>query len=218
MSYVRIRVYPFKDVTHMKAYRSCILALLLIFLVLVPVAASNSYSNTLHIVAEVPENFGVSFPEKAIRFGDFVFEVKLDVTTDFELDGKDGRALVTSDTISIGEIQPGADSFNFTLVYYGNLSKPYSSEILIDPNIVWFLESDQLVVDVPIRVTLTKSERCDGDIICISSRDGQTYIEIPPSGPRDGIPVVDVSVEWDGGYDLKPGKYTTELKLDMRVL
>lgn len=116
-------------------------------LVLVSSYAGNSKaSNTLHVVASVPENYGVAFPDDALRFGDFVFEIKfdlkLDLEAEFEVGNTEGKALIRTDEISIGEMQPGLGNFNFTLVYYGNQSKPYRTDILVEPNLVWVFEGD----------------------------------------------------------------------------
>ena len=184
-------------------------------------AENNKASNTLHVVASVPENYGVAFPDDALRFGDFVFEVKfdlkLDLEAEFEVGNTEGKALIRTDEISIGEMQPGLGNFNFTLVYYGNQSKPYRTDILVEPNLVWVFEGDDSVI-VPIEVELVQNENCESDIICVSYRDGQAYIEIPPAGPREDVPVLDVKVKWDGGKDLIPGNYSTDLLLYMRVI
>ena len=180
-------------------------------------AGTHTYTNTIRVNAIVPENYGVAFPDEALRFGDFVFEVKLDIEYDLhaELDGT--RSLLVDDRISIGEIKPGVSEFDFTLVYYGNLSKPYRTEIVVDPNIVWVLEGKGAVT-LPIEVQLNRSADCDEDIHCNPKGTANALIEIPPAGPRHDVPVLDVIVRWNGSPDLIPGKYSTEVRLDMRIV
>ena len=194
--------------------------LLVFILVLASSYADNhNASNTLHVVASVPENYGVAFPDNALRFGNFVFEIRFDLKLDpeFEIGNRESRTLIRTDELSIGEMQPGLGNFNFTLVYYGNQSQPYRTDIFVEPNLVWIFEDDDSIT-VPIEVELVQNEDCESDIICQSYRDGQAYIEIPPAGPREDVPVLDVNVKWDGGKDLRPGNYSTELKLYLRVV
>lgn len=191
-----------------------------LLLVLASLAAQDDAGSVLHVTARVPENYGVAFPDSALRFGDFVFEVKfnlkLESGVEFE-ERDDCRALLSNDRLSIGDLQPGLGNFSFTLVYYGNLSKPYRTEVLIDPNPAWRLEGNE-ESSVPIEVTMKRNDSCDPDVACQSYRDGQVYIEIPPAGPRSDVPVLDVEVSWDGGLDLIPGNYSTDLHLNLRTV
>ena len=181
-------------------------------------AGTRSYQfDVLDFTAYVPEDFGVVFPEDVLMLDGFVFEniIELEDLEGFE--SWQGRSLISKDEISLGSMQENGNSFSFRMLYYGNKEDDYDAYLVMDIGSGLKLERRGISYHIPVIVSMEPSDDRPDDVLCHSLGTNEAYIHIPASGPRRGIPVVDVELMWDGDADLLAGSYSAQLRIELRM-
>lgn len=159
---------------------------------------------SLYFTAEVPEDWGVSYPDDALRLDDLFFEIK-GTEDDGSLVGKEGNI----QTVFLG----GHDSVTLDLLYYGNKSDTYRFEVSVLESDNWQSDGEPIDVDVSFLPYVGS----DGIISTSPYSDRSSLVvEIPPTGPRRGEKCGSIVVEWTSDMDIAPGAYDLRVDLVMR--
>lgn len=158
---------------------------------------------------ELPEDYGITFPINGVRLDHFYVSV---------LNSAGEYALLTEadyDTVaalnSRGELQ-------FTLLYYGNQSKPYTVRISTNPTVDFVGTFDGEMLSIPAKVILTANEDAEDDVEIVSVDDSVMDVLIPSTGARRAEPVADVKILWETREDTRPGAYSSEVVLNLSAL
>lgn len=160
-------------------------------------------SKTIELEADIPEDFGMIFPD-VIWLDRFAFEVS------FDSGDKDFVRILP---LSIGSITEESGSFMFSLLYYGNQGEPYNVQLSLGQTILSDGETT-----IPLYGEIRKSDDAPSDIEVNDDGLGSAAVFIPPAGTRSGVPVVDVILSWNGIRDANPGRYTADLEIGLTVL
>lgn len=180
----------------------CILMILLMASFL---PADERTDASIYFTAEIPEDWGINYPEDALRLDDIFFEIK-GTDKDGSLVGKDGDVEV----VFFG----GHDSIELDLLYYGNKSETYTFEITSPESGNW---RDSEVSALDVDVSFAPYAGNNG----IESRNplsdaSSLIVEVPPTGPRRGEKCGTLIVSWKSDMDLAPGSYDLRVDLVMR--
>ena len=164
-----------------------------------------STSSSLYFRAEIPEDYGVIFPQDALLLDSLCFEI---VGTDSDGD------LIRSDGNVNAQIEHGMDIFSLDLLYYGNKAEDYSV-ILESSNFSEWNDGNSNPVPVEISFEGFVGEK--GIVSTVQSADSsELYIFVPATGPRRGEKVGTINVKWEGPMDLEPGNYVLVVDLQLR--
>lgn len=177
---------------------------LIIVLMLLPLslAAEERSSASLYFSTVVPEDWGVPYPENALRLDDLVFEV---VGT--EADGD----LIERNGLYDLPFEEGENSLTLDLLYYGNKAEIYRFELVAPENIGWLGDSSSFDVDIEFVEWVGN----DGIVSrCPYEDRSSLVVEIPPTGSRYGDKVGSIIISWSE-RDIKPGEY--ELRVDLSI-
>ena len=159
---------------------------------------------SLYFTAEVPEDWGILYPEDALRLDSLFFEIR-GTEEDGSLVGKDGSIK----TVFLG----GHDSVTLDILYYGKKSETYRFEITALESDDWQSGGEPIDVDVSFLPYVGN----DGIISTTPYSDGSSLIvEIPATGPRRGEKCGSVVVAWTSDMDIAPGAYDMSVDLVMR--
>ncbi len=163
-------------------------------------------TESLVVNAEVPEDYGIVFPQDALHMDRIYFSLQTDRADDY---------LISEKTlIDLGDMEIGLNEFSLTLIYYGNQIDNYTFTIEADAGIGWYDENGNTL---PIEIKLTDSET-DDDIYVAEISNSLVTVFVPSAGPRRGEPVADVFLSWNPGLDPEPGEYSALLTLRMNTL
>ena len=107
---------------------------------------------------------------------------------------------------------------NLSLLYYGNLSQPYSVQLAVNAGDGFRLEDNELgVFLIPISpvLSLPHLTNLSASDVILSAEENKADLIINPVGPIQGDRVVDIALNWNGGRDLIPGLYTAEVSMTL---
>ena len=157
-----------------------------------------SANESLNIGFSIPDDYGVIFPEEALRLDRFVFEIETPFNT---------HQLVQDNNIDLGYLsQWNEKGLLILLRYYGNLSYEYSVRLSVGRPVVWNgPEGGNVPVDVDIKSATTDPA------VWVAESDEFVDISVVPSGLMLGVPVAEISLDWDFGSNPIPGDYSTTL-------
>lgn len=177
------------------------LILLLLFVSLFSLSAEEE----LRFIAVVPEDYGVFIPDDVIMFDKFAISISGNDESDF---------LLTQDRLFLGEILSAEQSsIDFSMLYYGNLGIPYEVEIEIDPGEGWYRWYQGTLQTIPISVSYSEPENIDVSVYVSEEVNGSVFATVAPTGPKSALPVVDVTMTWEGPRNLIPGAFQTDLRV-----
>ena len=180
------------------------ITILTILLIPLFLFATERTDASLYFTAEVPEDWGVSYPDEALRLDDIFFEIK-GTEADGSLVGREGNIR----TVFLG----GHDSVTLDLLYYGNKSDTYKFEVSVLESGDWQSDDEQIDVNVSFLPYVGN----DGIISTSPYSDRSSLVvEIPPTGPRRGEKCGSIVVEWTSDMDIAPGAYDLRVDLVMR--
>ena len=180
-----------------------ILIITLSILSLLALFAVEPSTNSLLVKAEIPEDFGIEFPENVIHMDRMYFSLT-----------GEADSLLSSEYLDAGTIQLGMNEYRIMLLYYGNQSENYNFTLRADAGDGWV---DAFGNIIPITVRLEDATVTD-DITVAESDIGSVDVSIPAKGPRWGEHAVDIVLEWSGSPNPEPGTYTVELDLYMYAI
>lgn len=163
-------------------------------------------SHNLRFILSVEEDYGIVIPEDALKLDRFVFEYS-DVESDAEY-------LIKESSFEVGSLSMGENSTTLTLKYYGNLSEDYEVVISCDPGTGWNIDGSYLPITVEYVEAVDKPE----DVIVSDIRYGEVYVNVPATGSRSAVPIVDLILSWAGEPNLSPGTYEVDLTLGLSVV
>ena len=98
-----------------------------------------------------------------------------------------------------------------------SIEKDYDIYISMDVGDGLKMERNGIAYYIPIAVSIAPSEERPDDVTCYSLGGNEAFAHIPAVGPRRGIPVFDVALEWDGNADIAAGSYSAELRIELRM-
>lgn len=163
-------------------------------------------TESLVVNAEVPEDYGIVFPQDALHMDRIYFSLQTDRADDY---------LISEKTlIDLGDMEIGLNESSLTLIYYGNQIDNYTFTIEADAGIGWYDEKGN---NMPIEIKMEDPDTED-DIYVTEISNAAVSVTVPPAGPRRGDPVADVALSWELGLDLEPGVYSALLTLRMNTL
>lgn len=178
--------------------------ILIILIILVSfsslIYAEEENGETVSFKAIVPSDYGVSFPEDAVRL-DRLF---------FQLPNGD---LVGESNIDEFVIEVGESSLPLDIVYYGNLENDY--RVIIDGSSEGWFVGDNGDIVVPVSIEF-EDYLGDKGISAVKNEDGSILLNIPASGARLAEKAGSLILTWEYPLELIPGGYTMELNLHLR--
>lgn len=183
---------------------------LILSLSILIVAFSIYADEELTFTATVPDDYGVVVPDGVLMFDRFAINIKGIGEHDF---------LLSQDLLYLGDILEAEENeMNFSMLYYGNLGRPYDVKIEIDPGHGWYFWQGETQYRIPISISYSSPIDLDEDIYLWDVEEDAVRVSILPSGPKTASPVVDVKMAWEGTRDLVPGVYQTDLKVKVDVV
>lgn len=191
-----------------------LLFLLTLLILLFPLSAVSPLSggrDILEFTAVIPEDYGIIVPDDALLFDKFALEAK-------PRDKDSASYLITTDVISLGELDINEQNYSFSLIYYGNLSHDYKVRINIDPGYGWYRKYNRKDYFIPIKIDLNEAYGIENDITLEENGEGVAILNIPATGPRQAVPIMDVKMEWNNSPDFVPGVYTAYLGMSLEVV
>lgn len=164
----------------------------------------------LAFTATIPVDYGVSVPDDVIMLDRFAVGVEMEHGV---------QTLVKEDTFYIGtinEAEPG--SINFVLLYYGNLPDSYDISIAADPGMGWYMYRGDEIFTIPIGSDYYVPENLDPSVVIGEKQEKTIPVHILPDGPKNGIPVLGVTLSWEGERNIIPGEYQADIDIRVDVL
>ena len=169
-----------------------------------------SMEEPLAFTATIPVDYGVSVPDDVIMLDRFAVGVEMEQGV---------QTLVKADTFYIGMINAAEpDSINFVLLYYGNLPDSYDISIAADPGVGWYMYRDAEIFTIPIGSDYYVPENLDPSVVIGEKQEKTIPVHILPDGPKNGIPVLGVTLSWEGERNIIPGEYQADIDIRVDVL
>lgn len=170
------------------------------------VGAQPEKSLTLKTI--IPEDYGITVPD-VLKLDRLVFAIRLE-------DGN--TSLVERNLIDTGISNEGDNSMEIVLLYYGNLETPYDVYLRVDPGLGFVCEDGPSYAPTfPVHVALSQPEEFMDNAELDVYDDGFARLTVLPNGPIRGEEAVLVSLGWDAGRNMPPGKYSAEIWLSLLV-
>ena len=182
--------------------------LTVLIMILLPLAVFAEDTKTLDVSAVIPEGYGILVPDKAVRLGDFVLSMDVDV-------GDERDDFIETTELYAGVFSEDNDSFNFNVVYYGNSAEPYDVTLRFTSDGFAMMNSGNDDVMIPVRLSVAKSDDAPDDVTVETVGLSEAHISIPPAGPREKIAVLDVEMEWDTSVRAVPGWYQADIDIEL---
>lgn len=183
--------------------KKILFALLIILFMAVAVVSANSMQG-LMVSMTIDEDYGVVFPQGVLRLDRLVFEWRL----------KDGRAvLLPSGNVDIGRYDERSKRPSFTLCYYGNLGSPYSVKLEAEVLSGWVAAKGY---EIPLFVSFDQAAEYPF-FEYMDTSSAEVYMTVYPDGVKNGIPLVELNLDWDDDLDIRPGRYTADILLTLSV-
>lgn len=179
-------------------------SIFLLFILICSLAFADD-TKSLRFSAIVPEDFGIVYPEDALRLENLVFELVLE---------RDEGNLISKNGIPEVEINGLENQFQVNLLYYGNSANEYNVTIAVDSNSGWVSRNNQGLM-IPINVDFPEWVGNYG-ISAVSREYGSLDITVPPSGPKHAEKVGEMIISWESLSDWRPGDYDFVLTLSLR--
>ncbi len=179
--------------------------LIFILLILIPSSLIFADTETIQLGLELEDDFGIIFPNEAMRLDHFVIAIG-DRTTGYNIVTKS-----MAENIRISE----RSSITFTLLYYGNLTNDYEVRLSSSPELNWMGENNGETVSIPISVDIYESEDCFDTASVTKIDDSVVDIFIEATGPVRGEPVADITLSWESPLTLMPGIYSTDFSMTL---
>lgn len=164
------------------------------------------YANDLDVSVSIPQDYGIDFPEGLHL--DRLYLAMENPAGELEL--------LTESDIFVGLVHDTFGSVNLCLLYYGNLSQPYSVQLVIDAGEGFCLVDSTLgVFTIPVlpQISLPRLISLTEGNIILSAEENKANLVINPTGPVRGERVADIALNWNGGRNLLPGVYTAEISM-----
>ena len=155
----------------------------------------------------IPEDYGIEFPS-GLHLDRLYFAI--------ENSSGDLEILSESD-VYLGQAYSMDGVVTIALLYYGNLSEPYSVSIVVDSGDGFKLNDPALgTFTIPINPSFSIPESTEETLsgrIFLNSNENRAELIVNPVGPINGEQVVDILLNWTGGRDLLPGSYLAEISM-----
>ena len=165
------------------------------------------HASDIDVSISVPEDFGIDFPS-ALHLDRLYFAIE-NSAGEFEL--------LNEAYIDAGFAYGPFGSVNLSLLYYGNLSQPYTVQLVIDAGEGFIFESKGAdAPSIPIIPVISLPQLTGGltaSDVLLSVEENKADLVINPVGPVQGERVVDIALNWNGGRDLLPGVYTADISM-----
>lgn len=174
------------------------LLLLILFISIFTLSAEERYE-TVSFRANVPEDYGVAFPDEALRLDKIVFELP-------------NGSLVTTQGLEDLDLEVGEDSITLTLLFYGNTEEDYNIVLDVNSN-GWIISNEGGAI--PVAISFSDFYGVDG-IIAEENIDGSISLSVPAVGARQGDKVGELLLSWEAPLDMLPGSYLLELDISIR--
>lgn len=186
------------------------LVLLLAMLIFCTSVFALPLEDSLVFTATIPLDYGVNVPDDAVMFDRFAIGLETD---------SDTHVIVRENTFHVGEIiETLPDSLSFIMMYYGNLPFPYDVSIRIDPGTGWYMYQDDELISFPVSVSYDAPQNPDPSITIGEEREGSVPVHIEPAGAKNGMPVLEVTLGWEGLRDGIPGEYRADIGVRVDVI
>lgn len=175
---------------------------------LIPVLLFAETEKPMVIRTHIPEDYGVSFPEGAMRLDHMVFQLQLETGTEtlFEKDG-----IFTLSSLSSGE-----GSLSLSLLYYGNQSERFSAIIKVEVGDGWIGKMGER--SIPITVVFEEKEEREEGIESKELGEGVLEMSVLPQGPRNGVEFANLNFIWSLGRNEWAGDYEAVVNISMEVI
>lgn len=150
----------------------------------------------------VPEDYGVFIPENVLRLDRLIFATEI----------ADNEYRLLERNVDVFTSLVDEDGFTVTLIYYGNLSTPYT--VTLDASSAGFAmrQGDRLIpIDLAFRSPDTPSDQIVTDFVS----GGEITFTVLPGGPVTGEAAAVLDVSWPKQANLVPGIY--EAVIDIRL-
>ena len=156
---------------------------------------------TVSFKAVVPEDYGVVFPQDALRVDKLVFQLP------------NGDLVSYKSDLDVFFISVGERSIVLDILFYGNLENDY--EVTIDAGSHGMMIGPEEENRVPVSLSFEEYAGSDG-IESTLNIDGSVSITVPAMGARHAEKVGSLVLSWEYPLELMPGEYTMELDLSLR--
>lgn len=166
--------------------------------------------------ADIPEDFGVNFPDHAKRLDRLVFAVDVDIDTESAESGSGVSYIHEDGLIDIGDITVN-DGVSFSLLYYGNLSQPYDVVVSIDKG-AGFVSMEDGISRLPMEVFMSAPETPSDYVKVRRIDDENIQLTVEPAGIMQGLRVLDIDVGWQEGFEALPGRYMADLEFELMTI
>lgn len=179
-----------------------IFLILICILIVLPIT-----SEDMDVKLMIPEDYGIEFPS-GLHLDRLYFAIEnpsgdLEILSESDIDL--GYAYNTNGVVTI------------ILLYYGNLSEPYSVAIVVDPGDGFKFSDPALgTFTIPITPSFSIPESIEETLsgrIFLNSNENRAELIVNPAGPINGERVANIMLNWTGGRDLLPGSYLAEISM-----
>lgn len=169
-------------------------------LIVLPIVAED-----MDVKLMIPEDYGIEFPS-GLHLDRLYFAIE-NPSGDLEI--------LSESDVDLGYAYNGV--VTIALLYYGNLSEPYSVAIVVDPGDGFKLSDSTLgtftiPIDLSFSIPESMTEPLSGRIF-LNSNENRAELIINPAGPINGERVANIMLNWTGGRELLPGSYLAEISM-----
>lgn len=162
---------------------------------------ANETIQTVSFRAVVPSDYGVTFPQDALRLDRLFFQLP------------NGDLVSYKTNLDEFIVAVGENSMTLDILYYGNIAEDYT--VIIDAASYGMMIGSDGENRVPVSLSFEEYWGSDG-IESSVNIDGSVSIIVPATGTRLAEKVGSLILEWEYPLELVPGNYTMELDLTLR--
>lgn len=181
--------------------------IVILIMMLASFSASAIPETELVLTTEIPEDYGIEFPE-AIHLDHLYFSVQTTPTV---------RDFIRTDTIDTGSITSSDGYYRLKLLYYGNLSRPYNVMLSAESD-GGFRSSDHTADSIPLDIRFERPGIMDDAFSVDINDDGSAHLHINTDGPVRGVEALDMIFTWTPASDTVPGEYVADIVVRMEAM
>lgn len=184
-----------------------IFSILLLFVIVFSIFAEGK---TLQISTTVPEDFGVVFPEEALRLDRLVLAM--------EASSGDRSFLKEDGNIDAGSIEEHPDGITLKFFYYGNLSYPYSVIVKADSGSGFLHDVNDETETIPMNTSFIEPAVVPVGVSLDIYDSNTVGLTVSQKGAVSAMEVLNLRIAWDNTPDFLPGEYIADLSLTLSVV
>ena len=172
------------------------------------IAADPTTPVKLTLRTDVPENYGIVFPE-GLRIDSLVMSLK----------GRQEETMKLLDDGSyhIGSFADYPDGLDLELLYYGNFSSPYDVFLSVSASEDGW-EGLTASETIPVTVAFNAPDAVPEGVDLDFHDESTVRLTVDRIGPQRGLEVLDMKILWNDSLSIVPGAYATDLNIELTAI